>query len=159
MSTTKSTQPIDLSATVIDPTDPVYQPLLEDLQGDILKPNARTYAAYVVFQFRGRGHPVRAWLASLAATYVTSAAKQLRDAAAYRERRVDGGLFGTLTLTAPAYEWLGFDVSQIPRDREAHFIAGMTDASTQQLLADPPVKRWEAWSQQTIHAILVFVPQ
>ena len=30
----------------------------------------------------------------------------------------------------------------------------MADDSTRQILADPPVTCWEAWSQQTIHAVL-----
>ena len=39
MSASESNQSFDLSATAIDPDDPAYQPLLADLQGDILKPN------------------------------------------------------------------------------------------------------------------------
>ena len=63
-------------------------------------------------------------------------------------------MFGTLGLTVRAYEWLKFELSRIPRDRQARFLAGMDDGFTQQLLTDPPVACWEPWSRETIHAIL-----
>jgi Dyp-type peroxidase family len=154
MSSNGSAQSYDLSATAIDPADPAYLPLLQDLQGDILKPNGRDYATHVVFEFTGTVQVVRAWLSSLAVQYVTSATKQLSDAAAYRAQKVDMGLFGTLGLTAAAYEWMGFPLPHIPRDRQARFLAGMADATTQQLLNDPPIHCWECWSRGTIHAVL-----
>lgn len=148
------TDTIDLSASAIDPADPVYSAMLEDLQGDILKPNGREFAVHIVFQFHGEVSAVRGWLASLATRYVTSAAKQFADAQAFRKFRRDGGPFGVLALSALAYGWLGFPLEKIPRDRSARFLAGMADASTRDLLSDPPVACWESWAQTPIHAVL-----
>jgi len=154
MSSIGSAQSYDLSATAIDPDDPAYRPLLQDLQGDILKPNGRLYATHVVFEFTGTEPEVRAWLSSLADRYLTSAAKQWDDAARHRTENADAGLFGTLGLTAAAYQWLKFDLPHIPRDRQARFIAGMADGSTQAALNDPPIHCWEPWSRGTIHGVL-----
>src|SRR5271157_4075166 len=57
-------------------------------------------------------------------------------------------------LSALAYGWLGFPLEKIPRDRSARFLAGMADASTRDLLSDPPVACWDSWAQTPIHAIL-----
>jgi Dyp-type peroxidase family len=145
---------IDLSATAIEPNDPRYRSLLQDLQGDILKPNGRKFAAYIVFQFHGPVPAVRSWLASLATDYVTSAAKQFSDADAFRNHRVDGGLFGTLAISAAAYDFLGFPFDKIPRYRTGRFFAGMHDRTTQQILHNPLVECWEPWAQGPIHAVL-----
>lgn len=147
----------DLSATSINPADPAYMPLLEDLQGDILKANGRLFATHIVFSFIGPPAKVKVWLSQLAATYLTSAARQIAEAAAHRLTHVDAGIFGTVGLTAAAYQWLGFDLAHIPRDRQARFLAGMTDSGTQALLNDPPVQCLDAWSQGTqapVHAVL-----
>lgn len=144
----------DLSATRIDAKDPAFAPLLADLQGDILKPNGRNFAAYVVFSFSSTPGRVKPWLKGLAARHVTSAARQLDEVAAHRANGADAGTFGTMGLTAPAYEWLGYDIPHIPRDRQARFIAGMSDAATQALLNDPPPQCLDPWAREPIHAIL-----
>lgn len=155
MSSTGTDQPLDLSATAIAADDPRFQAMLADLQGDILQSNGRDNAAYVVLKFTGPRADVRGWIASLANTYVTSARKQLDDAAKRRaDKNADGGLFGTLALSAPAYQRIGFAIDDVPRDRQAHYIAGMSDPGIRASLNDPPPQCLEPWSRDEIDAVL-----
>ena len=155
MSSTGTNQPLDLSATGIAADDPRFAPLLADLQGDILQSNGRDNAAYVVLRFTGQPADVRRWLASLANTYVTSARKQLDDAAKHRaDKNFDGGLFGTLALSAAAYQRIGFAIDDVPRDRQAHYIPGMIDPGISASLNDPPPNCLEPWSRGEIDAVL-----
>jgi len=142
--------PVDLKATLIDPTDPIYKSLLDNLQGNVIKAHGRMHTASLFLQFTGTPAMVKKWISDFSKQYVTSTSAQIEQAKRYRNKE-DGGIFGNFFLTA-----LGYQHSQlgtIPRDRQASFNAGMKNVKIQERLGDPPVEQWEGGFQQNIHAL------
>ncbi|WNG59958.1 Dyp-type peroxidase [Archangium gephyra] len=142
--------PVDLKATLIDPADPTYKPLLDNLQGNIIKAHGRMHTASLFLRFTGTPAVVKKWISDFARQYVTSTSAQIEQAKKYRNGK-DGGIFGNFFLTA-----LGYQHSQLgimPRDRQASFNAGMKNVRIQDRLGDPPVEQWESGFQQDIHAL------
>ena len=148
---------VDLNQTNIDPDDPQYQPMLEDLQGNILKSHGRDYSAHIFIKFKSDPDAAKKWISNFAEDFVTSAKKQLDNSARYRRsnRQVSGGLFANFFLSARGYQSLGFNLvvatdSNFP---SATFIAGLQ--AYQKQLYDPPVGEWEEGFQDKIHALIL----
>lgn len=148
---------VDLSQTNIDPNDPQYQPMLEDLQGNILKSHGRDYSAHIFIKFKPDLNAAKKWISNFAENFVTSAKKQLDDSARYRRnnRQVSGGLFANFFLSARGYQSLGFNLVAATSGKfpSATFIAGLK--AYQKQLYDPPVSEWEEGFQDQIHALIL----
>lgn len=142
---------IDLNITNIDLTDPVYEPLLRDLQGNILKSHGRENALHLFLRFTAEPAAVRYWLRDFSQHYVGSAADQLLKCEIFRKDGTCGGLFANFLLTAAGYRRLGYDEDQLPAD--ASFRAGLKRRRDQ--LSDPPVAAWEPGFQDEIHALIL----
>jgi Dyp-type peroxidase family len=144
---------IDLnSPTPLDPEDQDVAPLLADLQGNILKWHGRDHTAQVFLRFReGAATAVKAFIKSFAERYVTSAAKQLKEAELYNRHGIVGDLFGNFYLSARGYENLGFTGTQVPQD--SRFLAGMK--ASREDLNDPAPGDWEEWYRGDIHAMIL----
>jgi Dyp-type peroxidase family len=140
---------VDLNQIGIDPLDPAILPVLEDLQGNILKSHGRDHAAHLFLRFRAGPAEARRWIRDFADQYVTSAQRQLTLCEVYRSDGTCGGLFGSLLLSAAGYRALGFSGAQIPGDRS--FQAGLKTMGTR--LGDPPVETWEEGFRGEIHAL------
>lgn len=100
--------PVDLTQPgPIDHKDPRFRTLLSQLQGNILKSHGRDYAVHVFFRFGKDAGAVRRMLARLTTSYVTSAAAQEEQGAAYRAGGARQSLFGALMLSARGLAALG----------------------------------------------------
>lgn len=172
--------PLNLNSNFepIDQNDQQYQDVLQDLQGNILKPHGRNNSVQIFLTFPNtRENPdklaaLRQWIAQFAAQNITSAKKQLDDAAAWREKKIDGGLFVHFSLSSSGYEKLGFPDSIQPKganlqnrkkpnptenkledDYADVFQNGMK--TRQYALIDPPVSAWEPGFQPEIDALVI----
>jgi len=136
----------------VDPqnTDAVIQAALQDTQGNILKSNGRNNFHYLFVRFTAGPDQAGPWLATMAATYVTSAWTQYQGAQQHRQTGADAGLFVNLCLSAHAYAALGL-TGAMPDDTS--FIAGAKAAVGR--LNDPPVEQWDAGYQGDIDALVM----
>jgi Dyp-type peroxidase family len=123
--------------------------MLRDLQGNILKGHGRKHTHNLFLHFTHTGE-ARSLLKSIA-PYLTSALRQLKEAKAYREYHISGGVFIGLLLTSSGYRALGVAESSIPED--ALFREGLKARQSQ--LSDPLVNTWDGTFQQDIHAMIL----
>jgi len=170
--------PLDLNSNKgpIDENDSQYQDVLQDLQGNILKSHGREKSVHIFLTFPDpRKEPqktaaLRGLIAQLATQDITSAKKQLDDADAWRENKIDGGVFVHFSLSSSGYEKLGFpDLNQpkganLQNRQEANpgtlnidyaqvFQLGMK--RRQYALIDPPFSAWEPAYQRDIDALVI----
>lgn len=146
---------VDLSnAAPIDPNDPQFAPMLQNLQGNILKGHGRDHTVHMLMEFQPSLPHFHTNLRKTAAQYVTSAAQQLHDTQQFKDFGIPGGLFGNLMLTARGYAKLGFTPAQIaaafpeaPGDLgvTSNFKDGMAAGIPD--LSDPPESSWDAGYQ------------
>jgi Dyp-type peroxidase family len=165
VSATLSNTPAVLNgSTPFDERDAASEPLLRNLQGNILRGHGRNHAVHIFFSFRD-GAPAGAILQRLAEGCITTAYRQYREAERYRRWKVPGGLFGNVFLTARGYTRLGLGVDVDALFPEPHdlpephriascFAAGMRAHAVQDF-ADPSPDAWEPAFQQEIHAMVL----
>lgn len=145
-------------------SDPIRQPLLDDLQGNILNGHGRDHAVHLFISFSANAETARAWLRKTAETYVVSAAVQQARSKAFKLLKTDGGIFGHISISAAGYSALGFTASQLPKatnpqrrtDRGGYsdvFASGMK--ARQRYLLDPPVGNWDEGFRDEIHALVI----
>lgn len=148
---------VDLTQTHIDPQDPIYQPLLEDLQANILKSHDRDYSAHLFLQFKPNPDAVRQWIARFAKDRIVSAKQQLKryNDLKTTSRSESSQLFVNFLLTYPGYQALGFNLTagQLREFPSPAFKVGL--AHFQTILDDPPVDAWEEGFQREIHGVVM----
>lgn len=141
----------------IDPDDPLYAKLLQNLQGNILKGHGRENVVLILFRFTRPPEEVRAGLKEIV-PWVTSAKEQARQAKQFRDFQVPGGLFANFFLSATGYRGLGYSEEQFavicPHEMACSFVKGMKDVAVADL-GDPPVKEWEKPYRNRIDAMLL----
>ena len=54
--------PIDLEQSHINPEDPQFQPMLANLQCNILKSHGRDYAVHIFLKFTAQPDDVKTWI-------------------------------------------------------------------------------------------------
>lgn len=149
--------PVDLTQTHIDPNDPKYQPMLEDLQGNILKSHERDYSAHIFVKFKSDPDAARKWISHFAKAFVTSAKKQLNDNVKYKENNSQGEdwLFANFFLSYSGYKMLGFnlEVANGTRFPSPAFKVGMR--TFQPVMNDPSFDEWEEGFHDEIHALIL----
>ena len=139
-----------LSLKNIDPKDPSLKPILESLQGNILRGHGRDHTVHIFFTFTGSKEDNRRIL-KLLSSRVTSAAEQEKQREEYKRGKANQ-TFRNLFLTAKGYASLGFSSAelsiafpepagpvQIPP--QIKFTNGM--ASHRAELSDPELSEWE----------------
>jgi Dyp-type peroxidase family len=160
----------------IDGNDRQYQDVLQDLQANILKAHARDESVHIFLTFPDpRREPqktatLRRLISEIATQYITSAKKQIDDAVAWRENKIDGGILVHLSLSSSGYEKLGFPDSNQPKGAN---LQNRTEATRQQLnedyaqvfqlgmkrrqyaLIDPPFSSWEQPYRNDIDALVI----
>jgi Dyp-type peroxidase family len=110
-----------------------------DVQGNILRPHGRPFAAHVFVAFDpGRLDDLRAWIAGFARTAIPSCADELAGSSA--------GPFGSFLLAASGYRALGIDP---PPGRS--FRDGMKRAA----LNDPPLESWDEAFRADLDAAVI----
>jgi len=142
----------------VSPTSP-YRPLLERLQGNILKPHGRNVERHVFLSFIGAPAKVRAWIRDKIAPRVLTAAKQYDDALKRRQdSSFDGGMVTLFFLSAAGYRYLGLNPAQFDsrafRDGMKDQGNGLLDGLFSTGNKDPKPGRWEPGYRQTIHALV-----
>ena len=142
-----------LDETNLDPHDPRFEPMLKDLQGNILASHGRDNSIHIFLQFKSDPDASKQWIRSLAKKYVTSAKTQVREADRFRNENTSGGLFVSFFLSALGYVALGFPLGKIPSDRS--FLSGMKSNGSRNKLNDPEVNTWEDGFQDEIHALVL----
>ena len=146
--------PLDLSRAGHDPGDPALEPMLADLQGNILKSYGRNGTVLLLIRFLGNDPAAaRRWIQGFARAFVTTARIQEQQSAAFKWSRQPtlGGLFANVFLTARGYLALGIPDEQVPRDLQAFFNRGMP--VRQGALRDPKIESWQAEFQRAIDAM------
>ncbi len=156
---------VDLTQTNLEPADPQYQPLLEDLQGNILKSHERDYSAHIFVRFKPDAQAAKKWIACFAEEFVTSAKKQLGDSLRLPSASRAGdsssppeksaSLFANFLLSYNGYKALGFELEaagsgDLPSPA---FKVGLRRFNT--ILFDPPVEQWEEGFRDEIHALIL----
>lgn len=108
-------------------------PLLNNLQANILKGHGRNFAHHLFLQLdAGKAGLAKNWISSFANTVITSARQQQEKTLAFRSGTItDGGSIITLSLSASCYNKLGLQAS---KPRSNSFEKGMQGSA--QLLAD-----------------------
>jgi len=140
------------SQTPLDPEDQDVAPMLNELQGNILKWHGREYTAQIFLRFKeGAATAVKTFIKGFSECSITSAAKQIKEGELYRTEGIVGDLFGNFYLSARGYEYMGFTGNQVPQD--PRFLAGMK--ASQQELNDPDLGDWEEWYRGDIHAMIL----
>jgi Dyp-type peroxidase family len=112
-----------------------YQPILEDLQGNILNGHDRDYASHIFIRFN-TDYPDQVKLrrlvmerASTSFHYVTSAKRQFEETRHYRGRgnKIRGKLFVNFFLTGAGYAYL-FPGRKLEKHFRLEFLQGMIGA-------------------------------
>ncbi|MEG4444394.1 Dyp-type peroxidase [Microcoleus sp. AT9_B5] len=147
---------IDLNQTHIDPNNPQYQNMLDDLQGNILKSHERDYSTHILIKFKSDQDAVKKWIGCFTEKFVMSAKKQLDDNPKFRSNCQEvEGLFANFFLSYNGYKALGFELDaggsgEFPSPA---FKVGLRQFRT--ILFDPPVEEWEKNFQNEIHAFIL----
>jgi Dyp-type peroxidase family len=110
---------LDLTQSDVDPDNPLFQPMLKDVQANILKGHGRAFAYHIFLELRpAQIADAKAWIANFAADRITSAWKLEEGRQLFKSAGVDGGAVFTLSISATGYAALGFEPGQLPKERE-----------------------------------------
>ncbi|AXY75892.1 peroxidase [Paraflavitalea soli] len=138
---------------LIDPMDFSNDPLLSNIQGNILKGHGRDYTTHIFLQFqKGKEKTASAWIGIYLAEKVTSFKKQLWERERFKRNRVPGGIFTGLFLTAAGYAYLGMPEVDTKLDDKA-FLDGMKKRLP--ITCDPDPKDWEQGFRKEAHAMIL----
>lgn len=149
-------------------TDAAYKTMLDNLQGNILRPHGRDNVRHLFIRFTAPKAAVRTWIKTKVAPLVTTAAELRRQAKARADAKAlgqtfDGGLVTGFFLSALGYSHLGFAPAGLP---STAFRKGMKDGSQYKVPnvfgpidlrlknRDPKPTQWEPGFQGEIHALL-----
>ena len=87
----------------------MFQPMLSDLQANILKGHGRRFAYHIFLQLQApKIGEAKKWLADFAKNRITSASKLEQGRQAFKTTGADGGAVFTLSISATGYAALGF---------------------------------------------------
>lgn len=139
-----------LSQFPVDVDDPV----LNDLQGNILKGHGRQFTFNLFLSFKpGQKDRVSTWIANFSNVFVTTARRQLDETRLFHDERIPGSIFASFFLSAAGYAYLGVKPAKTPKDpRFAHGMKASTD------LHDPAPATWSHGlngAHGAIHALVL----
>jgi len=138
-----------LGKTRIDPAQPEFRALFENLQGNIVKPHARDHAVLFFFRIKtGKRGAARSWIRAFAAKHVTSARRQWNEARRLKRSGIPGRTFCGLLLSASGYRALG-----VPLPPDPKFRAGMKRSGPR--LKDPSPRSWDPAYRREIHGLVL----
>ena len=143
-----------LNQTNIDSRDSKFQAMLEQLQGNILASHGRDHSLHIFLKFKPAVNAVKDWIRQFASNHITSARQQVGEAERFRREGVPGKLFAGFLMSASGYEVIGVGYKKflIGTQGGRPFVRGMRKAGGE--LNDPPVEKWEAGFQDSLHAVV-----
>jgi len=152
---------ISLEQSRINPDDPRFQRMFENLQCNILKSHGRDCAVHIFLRFTAPPGEVRTWIRNFSNKHVTSAKAQHEQSKAFKLSLSPGGTVGAFFLSAEGYKYLGFDVNRFEDDDETFregmkhkdfdIIGNITDTGNK----DPKPGAWQPEFQGVIHAMIL----
>jgi len=147
----------------------VYEPLLKEIQGNILKSHGRNHAVYLFLKFKKHEkdkeeakkdiEKTKQWIGSFSHKYVTSALEQAKQGKRYRQNQevpgkdVPAKVFASFFLTRAGYMHLGYTYAQLPN--EDAFRQGMQDANMQNELGDDSNQWDDGFKNNQFHALVL----
>jgi Dyp-type peroxidase family len=141
--------PIDLD----DPGN--FRPLLNNIQGNIIKGHARDFANHIFVTFTADAASVRKWIREELEPKVTSAWQQQEDAKDFRRTGRDDIPFLSVFLSASGYRFLELS-NEMPQE---HFGRSFRDGmrSSGPALNDPVPDKWDPiWSRHPeVHCMIL----
>jgi Dyp-type peroxidase family len=162
---TQSEQPLDLSTSEVDSTDPRFRAMLVDLQANIIKGHGRNFAHHIFLKLDPlKLQQAKEWISQFANARATSALALEESRHAHKESGADGGPVFTLSLSAKGYTALGFQPDQFPLEKETDANKIVQDAAAFPLGAKSnaaklgdgdPAKDWEAPFREEIHLLIL----
>jgi Dyp-type peroxidase family len=109
---------LDLTSSRVDPENPVFEPMLRDLQANILRSHGRAFSYYLFLRLGpARIAVAKGWMRGFAAR-LTSALELEAGRRNFKATGADGGAVFTLSLSANGYRSLGFTEQQFPQEKE-----------------------------------------
>lgn len=109
----------NIAQSNVDPDDPTFQPMLKDLQANILRGHGRKFAHHLFLCLRpSKSEAARQWIAKFAAERITSALNLEVGRRLFKSTGRDGGAVFTLSISATGYAALGFTPKQLPQEME-----------------------------------------
>src|SRR5208337_4198425 len=111
--------PLALTQSNVDPENPLFQPMLNDLQANILKGHGRRFAYHIFLQILApKISEAKKWMSDFATNRITSALKLEQGRQIFKATGADGGAVFTLSISATGYTALGFTTDQLPKEQE-----------------------------------------
>lgn len=156
---------LDVTHSSVDPDNPTFQPMLKDLQANILKGHGRSFAHYIFLRLQPpQIAAAKAWIANFAADRITSARKLEQGRRSFKKTGADGGAVFTLSISATGYGALGFGPKQLPVEVEtpanlivqdlAAFPTGAKGSAAK--LGDGDIKvNWEPAFQDNVDVLIL----
>ena len=146
----------------IDPMDVKNKPMLENLQGNILKGHGRDHTTHIFLHFDAtRQKAVKKFLKEFAEKHITSCYKQLWERDLFKRKKVKGGLFANALITQKGFEYLDIVVSKDEPKTAPNFAGTLNDEAfkdgmkNRAFLQDPKPEKLEAPYREEIHAMLL----
>ena len=131
-----------------------HEPLLDEIQGNILKSHGRNHAVYLFLRFEGNIEVAKQWIGSFTHKYVTSALEQAEQGKLYRQNKdVPGKIFANFFLTRAGYMHLRYTYQDLPN--EDAFRQGMKDPNMQNELGDDSEQWEDGFKNNEIHALVL----
>jgi len=125
-----------------------YQPLLNNLQANILRPHGRDNVRHIFIAFTSTPQSGWRWLNSLLPKIISAHQQYEQIKARAQNPGLDGGTIVNVYLSAAGYAALGFDPDEFDSDS---FERGMKNPTGGK---DPPSSTWELPFRQEIHALV-----
>jgi len=137
----------------IDPMDLSKKPMLENMQGNILKGHGRDHTTHIFLRFdKGRQPAVKKFLKTFAAENLTSCYSQLWERERYKRNQTPGGMFANILISHAGLLYLDeAKYAKILPDEA--FTKGMK--ARQEILNDPLKEKLELPYRQNAHAMLL----
>jgi Dyp-type peroxidase family len=125
-----------------------YQPLLNNLQANILRPHGRNNVRHIFIAFTAGPAAARTWLKAQSSKVTTAREQYDQIKAREEDSSFDGGTVFGLYLSAAGYRVIGLDPDEFDSDS---YERGMKDPTGGK---DPDPSTWETAFQQEIHAMM-----
>lgn len=130
-------------------TQPEYQKLFDDLQGNILKAHARPNVKLLFIRFSNTVEDAKQWIVNILADKITSMNDQFSISSDLKTKRVftDPGCW-SFSLSKKGYTHLGLDLA----GADQSFDSGLGSGTVPN---DPPREQWETGYREDIHALII----